>query len=214
MPHCHAVVHSVESLEPFITCISWLNAKSRSTKMVSNDWVCSGLMTTGGHFQCIQEIVCWKEEQKDVSAFKVFLLGEPQCSRGDFMVLMGKNTMIKRSIRLLAQKTRGILGHAVHGIYSHDASGHTLFNFSNLQMASVDCHRHHLRYQRCFPLFGFVVPLISEGHSFKVVRLQVSFRKRKLEMKVFFFKKKIHRRRSQTLLWRILWGHVHKVPES
>ncbi|KAJ9676595.1 hypothetical protein PVL29_021889 [Vitis rotundifolia] len=51
MPRCYAIVHSVESLEPFRIRISWLNTKSRSTEMASVNWVCSGFMKTSGDFQ-------------------------------------------------------------------------------------------------------------------------------------------------------------------
>ena len=44
--------------------------------------------------------------------------------RGDFMVLMGKDTMMKRSIRLHAKKIWKILEHAIHEIYNHNASVH------------------------------------------------------------------------------------------
>ena len=35
MPHRYAIVHSMESLEPFRIRISWRDIKSRSTKMAS-----------------------------------------------------------------------------------------------------------------------------------------------------------------------------------
>ena len=53
MPRCHAIVHSVDSLEPFKIRISWLNTKNKSTEMVSVDWVCSGFMKTSEEFQSI-----------------------------------------------------------------------------------------------------------------------------------------------------------------
>ena len=61
------------------------------------------------------------------------------------MVLMGMDAVMKRSIRLHVEKTWEMLGHAIHEIHSHDASGHTPFNFNSLQMAGVGCHYHHPR---------------------------------------------------------------------